>query len=126
MLRIYKDNPTADAQDGTAVSTLGDYSAPVHFGLDARNDDEQVQTLALRCDFGYRTRGTVTVGTTTDENDRYQLSIDGTNWADAITFTEQIEDANVIFYVKARTISADYSMTDRSVKFVLDYYLEWA
>lgn len=126
MLRIYKDNPTADAQDGTAVSMLGDYSAPVHFALDARTDDEQVLTLALRCDFGYRTRGTVTVGTTTDENDRYQLSIDGETWADAITFTEQIEDANVIFYVKARTISADYSMTDRSVKFVLDYYLEWA
>lgn len=126
MLRIYKDNPTVNTQDGTAVSMLGDYSAPVHFDLDARTDDEQIQTLALRCDFGYRTRGNVTVGTTTDENDRYQLSIDGETWADAITFTENIEDINVIFYVKARIISADYSMTDHSVKLVLDYYLEWA
>lgn len=126
MLRLYKDNPTAGAQDGTAVSSSGDYSAPVHFGLDARTDDEQVLTLALRCDDGYRTYGTTTLTDYNDTQDRYQFSLDGTTWSDTIEFTNVIENANVLFYAKARIINADYSQLDRTAKICLDYVLEWA
>lgn len=126
MLRIYKDNPTADAQNGTAVSMLGDYSSPVHFALDARTDDEQILTLALRCDDGYRTHGTTTVTDYNDTKDRYQFSADGTNWSDKLEIADVIENSNVLFYAKARIINADYSQLDRTAKICLDYVLDWA
>lgn len=126
-LNIYKDNPTAGGSDGTKVSLNGDFSAPVNFSLDARNDDEQIIQLALRCDDGYKTRGSTTVSDSNDISDRFSLckTADGT-FADSITFDDVITNENVIFFAKARSIGSDYSTIDRSVKFVLDYDLEWA
>lgn len=126
-LNIYKDNPTAGDTDGVKVSSTGDFSEPVHFALDARNDDDQILQLALRCDEGYKTRGTTTLTDYNDINDRYSFcKTAGGSYFDSITFEESIGATNVIFFAKARTTGSDYSALERSAKFLLDYDLEWA
>ena len=37
-INIYKDNPTAGAKDGTAVTMGNSYTAPIKFTLDAEQN----------------------------------------------------------------------------------------
>lgn len=121
-IKIYQGNVTAGGVDGDALS-MGDYTAPLHFDLDAQLGDEQIATLAVRCDTNFQTRGECKIFDSGDTVDRYQLSINGTSWADAITFGG-VSEVNSIFYAKSRTIGAEYSHLDRQTKFVIDCVLE--
>ena len=124
-INIYKGTVTAGETDGDLVS-CGDYTDPIHFGIDAQIiGDESIATLAVRCDADLRTHGECKIYDSNDLNDRYQLSINGTSWADEITFP-QVEDTNQIFYAKSRVIGSEYAHLDRTVKFCIDCEIERA
>ena len=99
-INVYMNNPTAGGTDGTAVSIDGDNTAP----------------LAIRTGTGYTTSGDTVISDSGDTNDRWKLSLDGTNWADSITITTAITATNTIFYVKASAADTESPQTDRSVK----------
>lgn len=124
MLKFYL-GATSGLSDGTPVSFDHSFSSPIHFDLDAVNDDEQIIPIGVRTDSGYKTYGATTIYDTNDINDRYQLcKTAGGSYADSITFDEPITNANVIFYAKARTTSDEFSTLDRYARFVADYVLE--
>lgn len=113
-VNIYKNNPTAGATDGTAVSTDGTFTAPMTFVLDASVNEEQAQKMAIRTETGYIARD-VTLSDSNDTNDRLKLcKTENGTYADSITFDE-ITDTNTIFYVKASSDSSENPQTDRSV-----------
>ncbi len=124
-INIYKDNPTSGGVDGTKVS-CGDFSEPVHFDLDALSVDEQIIPLAVRCDYGFRSLGEVTISDFADVNSRYQLAASASGvYTDSITFAG-VSWANVPFFAKARTIANEYASLDRSTKFQIDCVIERA
>jgi len=122
LINVYKDNPTAGAKDGTKVSN--DYTNPIHFDLNAAENESQIIPLAVRCDDGYHTVPPTTLTDYNDTKDRYQLSLDGVTWSDSITFASGIGSTNVLFYAKARSTSTDHGQLDRSAKFLIDCELE--
>lgn len=115
-INIYKNNPTAGATDGPAISTGGDFTAPLTFTLDASQNESAVQKCAIRTETGYVTSGTTTISDNNDSNDRLKLcwTADGT-FEDSITTDEQISDTNKIFYVKASSDDSENPQTDTSV-----------
>ena len=115
-INVYMNNPTAGGTDGTAVSIDGDNTAPITFTLDASQNESKTQTLAIRTGTGYTTSGDTVISDSGDTNDRWKLSLDGTNWADSITITTAITATNTIFYVKASAADTESPQTDRSVK----------
>lgn len=119
-INVYKNNPTAGALDGSAVST-GDFSSPIEFVLDATQDDAQILTLAVRTESGYKTTGNVTISDQNDLNDRLKLcwTQNGT-FADSISTSDEITAANTLFYAKAEASANERPQTDRSAKFKID------
>lgn len=114
-INIYKDNPTAGITDGTAVSMGNSYSAPIHFSLDAEQNESKTVKCAIRTEAGYLAQE-VTLSDLNDGNDRYKLckTEDG-EFTDTITFDE-VATVNLIFYVKASSADTEQPQTDRSVK----------
>lgn len=119
-INVYKNNPTAGALDGTAVST-GDFSSPIEFVLDATQDDAQILKLAVRTESGYKTTGDVTISDQNDLNDRLKLcwTRNGT-FADSISTSDEITAANKLFYARAEASTNEHPQTDRSAKFKID------
>jgi len=118
-INVYKNNPTAGAIDGTAVSTDGENTAPIEFNLDASQNESSVVTLAIRTESGYVTTGATTISDQNDPNDRLKLSwtaADGT-FADSITTANSIGSVNTIFYAQAGSSSTENPQTDRSANF---------
>ena len=114
-INIYKNNPTAGGTDGTAVSTGGDFTAPLTFTLDASQNEEQVQKCAIRTESGYVTSGLVTISDDSDTNDRLKLSTsENGTFSDSISLN-QITATNTIFYVKASSADTENPQTDRTV-----------
>ena len=114
-VNIYKNNPTAGAADGTAVSTGGTFTAPMTFTLDASQNEEQTQKFAIRTESGYVAKDVV-IGDNGDTDDRLKLSWteDGT-FADSITAASDISTLNTIFYAKASSADSEQPQTDRTV-----------
>lgn len=123
-IKIFMGDVTAGGTDGVEVSA-GNFYSPIHFDIDARNDEEQIQILAVRCENYFRSSGEVTISDYNDTADRYQLSLDGENFSDSITLP-QVENVNIIFYAKSRTTSVDRSYLDRGARFVIDCDIERA
>ena len=117
-INIYMNNPTARATDGTAVSTDGDFTAPISFVLDASQNESQTQKLAIRTEQGYITSGTTTISDNNDTDDRLKLcwTEDGT-FADSISTANAIDSLNTIFYAQASSSSLESPQTDRSASF---------
>ena len=116
-INIYKNNPTAGGVDGTAVSTDGDFTSPLTFALDASQNESGVQKCAIRTESGFKTYGETTITDLNDDDDRWKFckTADG-EFTDEITFTEEITNQNVIFYVKAGSSDDESPKTDRSVQ----------
>ena len=114
-INIYKDNPTEGGTDGTAVSTGGDFTAPISFTLDAGQKEVQTLKLAIRTGSGYVATN-VTIKGASDTNNRLKLCIteEGT-YADSITF-DTVQDTNQIFYVKASSDISEAPQIDRSIR----------
>lgn len=115
-INIYMNNPTAEAQDGTAVSTDGANTAPISFTLDASQNESKILPLAIRTEEGYVTSGSVTISDENDTDDRLKLcwTQDG-DFADSISTDDEIGNANKIFYVQASSADTENPQTDRSI-----------
>lgn len=119
-INIYKNNPTAGLSDGTAVSTDGDYTAPITFSLDASQNESQKLKLAIRTESGYVTAGNTTISDTGDTNDRLKLSLtENGGYSDIITLGS-ISAVNTIFWAQAGSSSSESPQTDRSASFVVN------
>lgn len=119
-INIYKNNPTAGLSDGTAVSTDGDYTAPITFALDASQSESQQLKLAIRTESGYITVGNTTISDTGDINDRLKLSLtENGGYSDIITLGS-ISAVNTIFWAQAGSSSTENPQTDRSASFVVN------
>lgn len=120
-INVYKGNPTAEAKDGTAVSTDGTFTAPIEFTLNVANPAPQTVALAVRTEEGYITAGNTTISDLNDINDRLKLcwTPDGT-FADSISTAEAITAVNKLFYARASASSSERPQTDISAKFSLD------
>lgn len=66
---IYMNNPTAGAQDGTAISENGAMTAPLSVTLDAASNESKIMKLAIRCEEGYETIGDTVVAPYHDNGD---------------------------------------------------------
>ena len=116
-INIYKDNPTAGATDGTAVSMNGDLTAPINFKLDASENEEKTLPLAIRTETGY-VATEVTIEDKNDTNDRLKLCLtENGTFTDSITFPDQITAVNTVFYAKASSADTENPQTDRSASF---------
>ena len=114
-VNIYKDNPTADGTDGTAVSMGNSYENAICFALDAEQNESKTMRCAIRTEAGYIVKDVV-ISDLNDGNDRFKLckTSDGT-FTDEISFT-QVTAVNSIFYVKGSSVNTEQPQTDRSVK----------
>lgn len=114
-INLYKNNPTAGATDGTAVSTDGAFTEPFSFTLDASQNESQTLQAAIRTEQGYQTTGTTVISDNNDTNDRLKLcwTADGT-FADSISTANSISSVNTIFFIQASSASTENPQTDRS------------
>ena len=115
-INVYKNNPTAGATDGTAVSMNGDLTAPINFKLDASENEEKTLPLAIRTETGY-VATEVTIEDQNDTNDRLKLCLteDGT-FADSISIGS-VSAVNTVFYAKASSADTENPQTDRTASF---------
>lgn len=116
VLKIYKDNPTANATDGTAVSTDASYLSPVAVELDASKNETKTIKLAIRADSGYKTTTGTTLCDSGDTYERWSFSLtENGTYADTITFGNEIGSVNTIFWAQASSSSLENPILDRSV-----------
>ena len=117
-INVYKNNPTAGAKDGTAVSTGGEFTSPISFILDASQNESQTLTLAIRTESGYSTAGTTTIQDVNDTNDRLKLSwTENGTYTDSISTSDPITDTNTLFYARASSDDSENPQTDRTASF---------
>ena len=115
-INIYKNNPTAGDTDGTAVSTDGDFTAPISFILDASIGESAAQKLAIRSESGYIATD-VEISDYNDTNDRLKLSLtENGGYSDSITLGT-VSAVNTIFWAQASSASTENPQTDRSASF---------
>lgn len=115
-INVYKNNPTAGGTDGTAVSTGGDFTAPISFNLDASENEEKVLPLAIRTETGY-VATEVTIEDQNDTNDRLKLCLtENGTFTDSISIGS-VSAVNTLFYAKASSASTENPQTDRTVSF---------
>lgn len=115
-INIYKNNPTAGGTDGTAVSTGGDFTAPISFVLDASIGESATQKLAIRSESGYIATD-VEIFDYNDTNDRLKLSLtENGEFSDTIT-VGTVSAVNTVFWAQGSSSSSENPQTDRSAKF---------
>lgn len=115
-LNLYMNNPTAGATDGTAVSTGGDFTAPISFTLDASENEEKTLPLAIRTETGY-VATEVTIADQNDTNDRLKLCLtENGTFADFVSIGS-VSAVNTIFYARASSADTENPQTDRTASF---------
>ena len=115
-LNLYKNNPTAGTTDGTAVSTGGNFTAPITFALDASENESQTLKLAVRTETGYIATD-VTITDQNDTNDRLKLCLtENGTFTDSISIGS-VSAVNTIFYARASSADTENPQTDRSASF---------
>ena len=124
-IRLYKNNPTAGALDGTEVSS-GDGSLPLTFALNAGEGESAAQKAAVRCDAGYSIEGGCEIYLTGSTVAKWALATDDESFSDAslaLTFgnwserltLEGVATGNAVFWVKASSSSDEQPQNDTSV-----------
>lgn len=115
-INVYKNNPTAGGTDGTAVSTDGDFTAPISFILDASQNESKKQKLGIRTESGY-VATEVTIVDLNDTNDRLKLCLTENGiYADTLSIGS-VSAVNSIFWAQAGSSSTENPQTDRSASF---------
>lgn len=107
---IYINNPTANGQDGTKISS-GDGTQPLKATLDSTQSETAVIKCAIRCDSGYKIENDATIYFVGDTADKWQVAEDNNysnatiaaqmcDWQSEITL-ESVTSVNKVFWVKA-------------------------
>lgn len=115
-INIYKNNPTENGKDGTALSCDGAYTSQLSVELNASQSETKVVKLAIRAEDGFKTTSDTTISDSGDTNDRWKFSLtENGNFADSITISDKITNKNKIFYAKASSAVTEVPQTDRDV-----------
>ena len=122
-LHIYMNNPTIRMKDGTEASTDTETS-PIAVLLDAAKEEEKAVKCAVRCDFGYKAEGAVTIKfvganaakwkAAADNNYTADTVLASADWKDTISL-QSVGEGNVIFWVKAMSTSDESPKNDTTV-----------
>ena len=124
-INVYKNNPTAGAVDGTAISTDGAQTSPLVITLDASTNETKTEKLAIRCEAGYTTNGSTTIQDYNDTNDRWKFSLaENGPYSDTITIATAIDTVNTIFYAQASSSSLETPTRDTSVSMKLNAIIQ--
>lgn len=116
LIKMYKGTVTAGGTDGVEVSAAGNYSSPIQFTLDATTNEAKTVALALRCDSGYVTTGTVTISEEGDTHNRVGLCwTENGTFGNSLTTEDAIGATNTLFYVRASSASSETPQVDRSI-----------
>lgn len=123
-IHLYKGLVTAGQKDGTKISE-GDNASPLEIGtlnITVGEVSEPVK-IAIRCDEGYQTRNTVTIGLTGNTADKWQLAWDNNGvpgtWGGyglVIETTDSIGETNRILWVQAKAEVNESLADDQTVK----------
>lgn len=117
-INVYKGNPTADALDGTIVSTGGANTDPIEFNLDASQNESKKAKLAVRTESGY-VASDVVISDNNDTDDRLKLCLtENGTYADSIT-VGNVSSVNTIFWAQASSSSLESPQVDTSANFVI-------
>lgn len=115
-LNIYKNNPTENGTDGTALSSDGKFTSPLSVELNANSSENKILKLAIRTESGFKTTGETKIFAANDTNDRWKFSLtENGNFEDSITIADEITDKNKIFYAKISSENTELPGTDREV-----------
>lgn len=115
-INIYKNNPTENGTDGTALSCDGAYTSQLSVELIASQSETKVVKLAIRAEDGFKTTSDTIISDSGDTNDRWKFSLtENGNFADSITISDKITNKNKIFYAKASSAVTEVPETDRDV-----------
>ena len=134
-LKIYTGNVTAGAKDGTEVSSERTLTNPIVALLDSTIEEQQAFLCAVRCDTGYKTNGPTILCFMYWNGSAYQATggamskfkvardnnytpanvIANASWQDSITINEDIEDENVLFWIKVSTTRDEPPVKDNTI-----------
>ena len=128
-LHLYMNNPTADGIDGTEISS-GDDTLPLSVTLDASQSEAKAMKVAVRCDSGYLIDGDTEIYFEGTNASKWQCAEDNdysdaataltyASWQSNITLAN-VEDTNVIFWVKATSTSGEDPQNDRTVDLIAE------
>lgn len=124
-IHIYKDTPTDGGVDGTLVSE-GTGLSPITIGpLNATNNEVSAALkLAIRCESGYLTTGSVTITPTGTTYLKWALAPNDAGAAGtfeaygaALTITATVPDTNYLFWAKAKATDDENPVNDVTVDF---------
>ena len=122
MIYLYNGNPTGGEQNGTKVSSGEDFSNAIEFKLNSATGEQKDMVCAVRCDTGFKVDGAVTVSLEGEGADRFQLGPHGGNYSEygaSITLND-VEDSNVLLYVRCKANQGETPAVSKDVKIVLE------
>lgn len=128
-MHIYYNNPTAGGTDGTQISE-GTGLSPLTIGpLDAtKNEESAAILLAIRTEAGYTAAAATTISISGKNAAMWALApytgnVAGTflDYGKALTFpVGQVFPMNTLFWVKAKTVSTENPINDKTVTLTVD------
>lgn len=122
-IHIYMGNPTAGKADGIQLSE-GDLSAPLVVGpLNIATGEVSTPTqLAVRCDSGMYVKGNTVLSLLGTNSNLWAFAPDVNGapgefqvYGSTFTFLDSIRDTNVMFWIRAMTLTTELPSRDSSV-----------
>ena len=117
MIYLYNQNPTVGSMDGVKVSTGEDFSNALEFKLNSVSGEEKSVKCAIRCDEGFKVEGQALITIEGEGADRFALSTDDISYGEfgASLTVEDVQDENVIIYVKCKSIEGETPSVSKDV-----------
>lgn len=132
-INIYKGTVTKDLQDGELISQNDIQTDPLEVSLDASNNEEKYIKCAIRTESQYKsTRTAISFVGLTQEKWLIAKDEDFVSAKDAkergmfkksLIITDEIEDKNVLFWVKVIATDDEKPRRDISVSIKIDSYI---
>jgi hypothetical protein len=116
-INLYKDNPTEGLADGTLVSLNDDLSSLISETVNASADETKKIKIALRCQPGFITVGTVSVWFVGDNADKWKVGpTEDEATHELFEFTDQVGDTNKVLYLSVTAQNGELPVLDSSTK----------
>lgn len=128
-ISIYNGNPTAGLKDGTVISENGSFTSPLTVTLNATKEEVKYIKCAVRTIAGFSTVGDTTLSFEGTNKDRWQLaadagyddeSIKSASFTASLVISDEIENKNKIFWVRASSVKTETPANDQGVSLKLD------
>ena len=134
-LKVYTGSVTSGAKDGTEISSEHTMTKPLTTTLDSSKAEAKCIKCAIRCDTGFETSGTTTLGfmywngsayvATGGAIDKFQIAQDdgytndnvagNASWSSSIDIANKIGDTNVLFWIKISSTQGETPAKDDTI-----------